>query len=379
MTTFQITLHYINNERKVETLEKSFLDIKNQLDLYEKQHLNTINSYLKNKREELKSLNTRYLTVEKEAQKRYDETLGAENTEDHNNISYALHISGIDYLTENKIQETKEVEEKYSDFLDLFSKSTLIALYSLNENFLNKICDISSQTFNQKIKISHFNSRDYLKASFNYLELVIDIPKEPFESYISKLKEIQSIRNKIIHAGSQITDDSILKIVKKYSDSFDYNEHNQFVKVKSSKFVKDFFNLLKNIYEELLWLLEERQKNETLKNILENWFGLIVEIIVTEINSKKTSNKIRTIDFIIELDKKSISKINGKLTLTHSNENNIEFIDQTENDLIKEFLEADKNGIYLKKGLKTFMSFNKNFDIRLLMYKKNTIANNDYN
>ncbi|ADV50545.1 hypothetical protein Celal_3287 [Cellulophaga algicola DSM 14237] len=369
MTTFQVTFHYINNERKIEILEKSFLDIKNQLDLYEKQHLNTINSYLKNKQEELKSLNTRYITVEKEAQKRYDETLGAENPEDQNNISYAIHISGIDYLSENKIEETEEIGEKYSDFLDLFSKSTLIALYSLNENFLNKICDISSQTFNQKIKISHFNSRDYLKASFNYLELVIDIPKEPFKSYISKLKEIQLIRNKIIHAGSQITDDSILKIVKKHSDSFDYNERNQFVKIKSSKFVKDFFKLLKNVYEELLWLLEERQKNETLKNILENWFGLIEgKIIVTEIDSKKTSNKIRTIDFKIKSDNKNIPELNGKLTLTHSNEYNLEFIDQTENDLIKGFLEADKGGIYLKKGFKTFMSFNEKNDIRLLMY-----------
>ena len=369
MTPFQVTFHYINNERKIEILEKSFLDIKDQLDLYEKQHSNTINSYLKSRQEELDTLEKRYLKVEKEAQKRYDETIGTENPEDENNISYATHISGIDYLLHKKIEEIEEIKIKYSDFLDLFSKSTLIALYSLNENFLNKICDISSQTFNQKIKVSHFNSRDYLKASFNYLELVIDIPKEPFESYVSKLKEIQSIRNKIIHAGSQITDESILKIVKKYSHSFHYNEENQFVKVTSPKFIKDFFNLLKNVYEELLWLLEERQSNKTLKNILENWFGLIEgEIIVTEIKSKKTSEKIRTIDFKMESDNKNIPELNGKLTLTRSKGYVVEIIDQTENDLIKEFVEADKDGIYLEMGLKTFMAFNKDLDIRLLIY-----------
>jgi hypothetical protein len=142
------------------------LDIKEQLDLYEKQHLNTINSYLKNRQEEIETLEKRYIKVEKEAQKRYNETLGTENPEDENNIAYATHISGIDYLLQKKIEEIEEIKFKYSNFLDLFSKSTMIALYSLNENFLNKICDISSQTFNQKIKVSHFNSRDYLKVMF---------------------------------------------------------------------------------------------------------------------------------------------------------------------------------------------------------------------
>ena len=369
MTPFQISFHYINNERKIEILEKSFLDIKDQLALYEKQHLNTINSYLKSRQEELDLLEKRYSKLENESQKRYDENLSTENPEDEYNIAYATHMSGIQYLSHKKIEEIEEIKLKYSDFLDLFSKSTLIALYSLNENFLNKICEISSQTFNQKIKVSHFNSRDYLKASFNYLELVIDIPKEPFESNVSKLKEIQSIRNKVIHEGSQITDASILKIVKKYSHSFHYNEENQFVRITSPKFIKDFFNLLKNIYEDLLWLLEERQSNNTLKDILENWFGLIQgKITVTEIKSKKTSEKMRTVDFKLKSDNTKNPEFSCKLTLNRSKGYVVEIINQTENDLIKEFIEADNDGIYLEMGLKTFMSFNKDLDIRLLIY-----------
>lgn len=369
MTPFQIAFYYINNERKIEILEKAFLDIKDQLDLYEKQHTNTINSYLKSRQEELDLLEKRYSKLENESQKRYDENLSTENPNDEFNIAYATHISGIDYLLHKKNEEIEEVMFKYSDFLDLFSKSTLIALYSLNENFLNKICEISSKTFNQKIKVSHFNSRDYLKASFNYLELVIDIPKEPFESNVSKLKEIQSLRNKIIHEGSQITDVTILKIVKKYSHSFHFNEENQFVRITSPKFIKDFFNLLKNIYEELLWLLEERQNNKTLKSIIENWFGLIEgKIIVTEIKTKKTSEKVRTIDINLKSDNVKIPDFSCKLTLKSSKGYIVEIIDQTENELIKEFIEADKDGIHLEMGLKTFMSLNKDLDIRLLIY-----------
>jgi hypothetical protein len=369
MTPFQIIFHYINNKREIEALEKSFLDINEQIDLYEKQFLNTINSYLKSRQQELEELEKRYVKIEENAQKRYDEALGTENTDDQNNIAYATHISGIDHFFLRKAEEIEKINVKYSDFLDLFSKSTLVALYSLNENFLNKICDIASQTFNQKIKVSHFNSRDYLKASFNYLELVIDISREPFKSYESKLEEIQKVRNKIIHAGSKISGESILKFVKTYSHSFNYNKENKFLIVTSPKFTTYFINLIKSLYEEILWSLEEKQNYETLKHILENWYGLIEgKIIISEISSKKTSEKKRTIDFKAESDNGNIPEFYGKLTLTSSKGYVVEIIDQTGNELIKEFLEADKDGINLEKDLKAFMTFNKNLDISLLIY-----------
>lgn len=369
MTPFQITFHYLNNERKIENLEKSFSDVKNQLDLYEKQHSNTIKSYLKSRKEELDTLRERYAKTEKEAQKRYEEALGTENPDDQDNIAYATHISGIDYIIHNKSEEMEKIKIKYSDFLDLFSKSTLIALYSLNENFLNKVCDFASETFEQKIKVSHFNSRNYLKASFDYLELVINIQKKPFESYISKLKDIQSIRNRIIHAGSQITDTSILKLVKKHSHSFHYNEENQFLRIISPKYTEDFFNILRNLYEELFWQLEERQNWNTLKNILENWFGLIEgEISILNLKASKTSNKIRTIQFNIKSSNSKIPRLNGKLTLTRSKGYIREIIDQTENDLILEFVEAEKDGVHLEMELKTFMAFDKSLDIGVKIY-----------
>lgn len=369
MTPFQATFYYINNKRKIEKIENSFLLIKDQLNLYEKQVSNTIKSYLRNKEDELEELEKRYIKLEKGAQKIYDETLGVDNPDDKNNIDYATHISGIDYLHHRKSEEIENIENKYLDFLDLFSKSTLVALYSLNENFLNNLCDLASQTFEQKIKVSHFNSRDYLKASFNYLELVIDLPKEPFENQITKLQDIQKIRNKIIHAGSQIKSKTILELVAKYSDSFIYDEETHFLRVKSSKFTKDFFNLLKNLYHELLWNLEKKQNYKNLKNIFENWFGLIErKITIAEINSIKISDKSRTIDFKAKSDNKKLSQFCGKLTFTSSKGYNNEIIDQTENDLMNEFLETDKDLIQLKMELKTFITFDKKIDIKLLVY-----------
>lgn len=369
MTPFQITFYFLNNQREIEHLEKSFIAINDQLELFEKQHSSTIKNYLKSWQEELDDLTERYKKSEKRAQQEYDETIGDSDPNDENNISYATHISGIDYLAHKKQEEIEEIKAKYSDFLDLFSKSTLIGLYSLNENFLSKICELSSKEFAKKIKLSHFSQRDYLLSSFNYLELVMDISIEPFEKYISKLKDIQSIRNKIIHEGSEIKDNSILKTIEKYSPNLLYDQEKEFLRIVSSNFNKDFFELLRNLYQELLWQLEERQKYKTIKNILENWFGLIEgKITISEVNSTKTSSKKRTIDFKIDSDNEQIPELNGKLSLTSNKGYEVEIIDQSENELIKELFEADKDLINLNLELKIFMTFDKNIDIRLLIY-----------
>jgi len=369
MTQFQITFYFLNHQRQVEQLEKSFIAIGEQLELFEKQHSSTIKNYLKSWQEELDDLTERYKKSEKNAQQIYDETIGDSDPNDQNNIAYATHFSGIDYLAHRKQEDIDEIKAKYSDFLDLFSKSTLIGLYSLNENFLSKICELSSQAFEKKIKLSHFSQRDYLLSSFNYLELVIDIPNVPFKKYVSKLKDIQSIRNKIIHEGSEIKDNTILKTIEKYSPNLLYDKEKEFLRIINVNFNKDFFELLKNLYQELLWQLEERQKYKTIKSILENWFGLIEgKITISEVNSTKTSSKKRTIDFKIISDNEKIPELNGKLSLTSNKGYEVEIIDQSENELIKELLEAEKDLINLNLELKTFMTFDKNLDIRLLIY-----------
>jgi hypothetical protein len=47
MIPFQFLLYYSNNERKTDILKSSFLKIKGQIELDEKQYSITLNSYLK--------------------------------------------------------------------------------------------------------------------------------------------------------------------------------------------------------------------------------------------------------------------------------------------------------------------------------------------
>jgi hypothetical protein len=369
MTPFQFIYYYLNNERKIDILENSFVNINEKIELYEKQYTITLNSYLKLWDKELILLESQFKKGEEFRKKIYAENLGTENLQDENNIAYATNISGMEYYAEKHTEDKQKIKLKYFDFLDLYSKSTLIALYSLNENFLNETCDISSEILNKKIKISHFNSRNYLKATIEYLQLVIDIEITDLEKYISKLKDIQYLRNKIIHAGSKFTDDYVLKIVKKYSDSLHYEK--EILKIIKPDFVKDLFKVLKEFYEETLWLLEERNKFEIIRKIFENWFGVIGErIIISEINYKRRSEKVRTITFIVNSEKGKIKDINAKLTLTRNKGYDVDIKNQSENNLIKEFTEAqmETKGFYLEKELKVFLQFDKRLDIELIIY-----------
>ena len=85
MTPFHITFYFLNNQRKIDDLEKSFRAIYDQLDLYEKQHSSTIKNYLKSWEEELDELKKRYKKSEKRAQEKYDETIGDNDPEDQGN------------------------------------------------------------------------------------------------------------------------------------------------------------------------------------------------------------------------------------------------------------------------------------------------------
>ena len=201
--------------------------------------------------------------------------------------------------------------------------------------------------------------------------MVVDIPVVGLESYISNFKDIQFLRNKIIHAGSQFSNDSILEITKKYANSLHYDEETGFLKIKKPEVIENLVKLIREFYEEILWLLEEKREFQILKNILENWFGILnKQITINDISYKKTSKKIRTITFKVNLDDENFPQLNGKLILTHAKGYEVDIINQTDCDFIKNFVDAQmkSHGIYLEDELKVFLAFDKELDIKMLIY-----------
>ena len=144
------------------------------------------------------------------------------------------------------MKKKDNIENRYQDFFDLYSKSLLIALYSMVENKLKEICDITYVDFCQILKYEHLDSRDYLSTSFNYFDLVIRLQTESLHSYKSKLKDIQFIRNRVVHTESKFSDENeevINQIVNKSKGALGLHKDKSIttLRIQQAKFIKGFF------------------------------------------------------------------------------------------------------------------------------------------
>lgn len=371
MNLFQSTFYYIANKKENNQLEKPFLDFKRQLDVYEKQFSLTLKSYLKEWDNELLKLKTEYETSRKEADKVYEEVMAEVGTDDDYAPNYAMNVSGLDYLESNYAENHEIIENKYKEFLDLYSKSILVSLYALNESSLNQICKVSADLFSKKIKPSHFNSRDYLNSSIDYLELVLEIDTSILEKYISKLKDIQFIRNKIVHAGSKFSDNKIEDVVKRNEKLLHFDNDSQYLKIISSKFIKELFSLFKELYCEILWLIDEKQNSQILKNGIKYWLGLLdSNIFITQVKYERVSLNNRSINFKLSSRKKTIPKIDCRMSLKKAKEKKVEITDQTSSSVINEFMELENksNGYHLSDVVKIFDFDNEKFELNLVIY-----------
>lgn len=371
MSEFSFTFYHIINKKKENGFEPIFKEFKNQINIYQRQFDLTLKSYLKEWKDELKKNDVEYKTRKDAAEKIYEAEI-KDYKEDEYAHNYAMNASGLEIIEEEHYTQKEEINTEYKNFLDLYSKSILIALYSLNESKLNEIIETSSVIFNKKIKPSHFNSRDYLNSSILYLNLVIEIEMKTIDKYVSSLKEIQFLRNNIIHNASILTEvKTASNIAKKYERLLSYNEKTGFLKIISSKCIKDFFVLLKDFYEELFWLIDIKQELTIIKNGLTYWLGMInQEMSIESANFEKFTNKEKLLYFKAISKNKEIKDFECKITLIRTSDGTFEFINQIEDEKINNFLEYEKklNGSYLNDVFEPFNMNSSNYKKKILIY-----------
>ncbi|GFE02812.1 hypothetical protein KUL156_54040 [Alteromonas sp. KUL156] len=369
MNNFKYCYYHIINQKVENEFEPIFRDFKKQLYIYERQYKLTSKAYIKEWESELKNNEINYRKLEAEANIIYKKEIEGYE-EDYDAHSYAMHSSGLEIISQQYISQKEEIDNEYKNFLDLYSKSILIAIYSLNESKLNTIINKASNIFNKKIKPSHFGQRDYLNSSIQYLNLVVEIDTRNLETYISKLKDLQFLRNGIVHNSSIYPEfKTASKIASKYKGSLTFNISNNSIKITKSNFIEKCFQLLKNFYEELFWLLDLKLDSAIIKNGLIYWLGILdKKIEINCIKFDKFYQSEKSISFKITLQNESKEEYSCKITLTNSKENSFEFINQTKNKEIQEFLEYEKQ----VKGNNMMMIFTP-FNINNNNFKKNII------
>jgi hypothetical protein len=369
MNLFQHSLYRTFNEKKQNRFEKCFKELTFQIEFDKKQFDFTIKSYRKEREIELKDAQEHYTINKSRAEKIYTQTYN-DNINDEYGHSLAMHESGLDHIEYNYYETKEEIDSKFNDFFDLYSKSILIALYSLNESTLNKISNLSSEVFAKKIKPSHFNSRDYLLSSLNYLDLVIEVDITSLQNYISKLKDIQYLRNNIVHNLSTFQDvENISDIIAKYNDIIKLDRTTGYLRIVKIKFIEDLFILINNFYEELLWLIEKKQDSEIIKNGLKFWLGILdKDIIISDVKINKHTKIDKQIYF--KLSSKEFSEYESKITLKRSKKMSFNATDQTDNLKFQDFIEFEKenNARYLLEVFETFNNTQDKYEINLIFY-----------
>lgn len=346
MNSFQFMFYQFRSKKEKSSFEKLFDDMIKKVVLYEKQYELTRKLYRFEWDKEMVDYNNRKEIALESSNKIYNEAYnGMKDDDEQLRRSYAAHVSGIDELEYELHEEKENIKDRYLDFFDLHCKSLIVSLYSLIESKLKDLCEISANEFDKKIKYSHLDTRDYIQSSINYFNLVIEMPTISIEAHISKLKDIQFIRNRIVHTEGRFTDDNekkVEEIIKKGKGELELlkSDSTMTLKIRKPEFITNFFELIRELFEELIWLIDCQQNYKILRKGLEYWFGILdKKIFIRNIKVNDLTKSKKSIEFDVSSRKRNIPRFKCKLSLVRAKENSLNIIDQTDDIAIKKFTE----------------------------------------
>ncbi|WP_394908085.1 hypothetical protein [uncultured Mesonia sp.] len=367
----KFTFYHVLNEKKENNIEKIFQEIKNQIIIYHRQFNLTLKSYKKEWNDELKKNDDSYEKQRKKSEKIYNKAI-EEYGDDVYAHTYANNASGLSVIAHQHQSTKEDIDREYEEFLDLYSKSILIALYSLNESELNRIAVVSSEILNKKIKPSHFDSRNYLISSITYLNLVIEIETETLEKYITSFTQYQYLRNGIVHNSSKFKEDKTLKTIQsKFKDAISLNKATGNLRIRKASFIKDYFQIIKEFYENLLWQVDLSQDSIIVKNGLNHWIkALNNKSEIEQFKYEKFTEKEKLLSFKVKSNNEELRDFDLKIIFKKSENRTFELTDQTGDEMINEFLIYEKKleGDYLVDIIKPFDFIYTNYYIKILAY-----------
>lgn len=330
-----------SKRKKTHQIESCFSNLNQKVLLCEKQYRLTKNFYGIEWKKEVAKLKEQYDFNMEKADEIYKEVYNNLEGEDEElKHSIAMRNSEMDYVDGWYSNESNNIKFYYTSFFDIYSKSVVMTLYSLLEGTMKEICQIVQNDLNKKIGSSDLASKNYILNSFNYLFLVVDLPDTTLKPLIKKLEKFQIVRNKIAHGNSEVTSKEIEDIIKNSNGSLSIEEENKvrFLKIVHSRYIFGFIKLIREIFEELFWLLDERYENKFLLKGLDYWFGMLDEKIkISHLEISKIKKGVRKIKFIINSRKQKIKKFNCRITISRNKNNEIEFIEQTNLLAVKDF------------------------------------------
>lgn len=375
ITSFGLFMHLDLYSDKQSEIEIIFSRIFKKISLHEKHSLLTLRLFRQEYKNSLNEINQKYETDFKKADLLYQEEYqNSSYDDDRERDSFAYHVAGLAELEYDYSNNKQNLKESFKELMDLYYKSMLISVYSLIESETKKICSFCHINSGSKIKLEHLESKDYFNSMANYFEFVINIERIEYEKEYSKIKELQLIRNKIIHEGAEFkADDSgINALLNRNSDQLkSYSADDKVVlRIVKSSFVENYINNSRLFFEKLFWLIDKKSNYSTWHQALKVFFEIIGDDVSITFDSLPLNvNNLSFIHHIVMTAEQRI-EFKCKTKIKRDSRNDISIVSQIEDPTIEYFIRKvneNKNEIF--EGIfSKFLMSSKNISVSFLLY-----------
>jgi hypothetical protein len=220
---------------------------------------------------------------------------------------------------------------------------------------LRRLCGLLKTTFGKRLSLQDIESKDYLQSMINYLEKVLEIELGPCQPNLTRIKQVQFLRNKIMHAAAEfpLGDQPVLDQLIKDSKGNLYLQHfdpltYRILKIRKIDYVYQQYDLLLDFIHELLWCIDNKLKHALIQENLLLLFRFLDPKVKVTISEVAVIKKGRKISFTIAKGRQTI--LNGTLSLQAAKKDSVQFINHVpDNDRLKRLFK------YLTEEPQTFL------------------------
>ena len=301
-----------------------------------------------------------------EAKKIYDQVYAETEGDENEKWSQAIMAAEPNSIDNHFNQEEVTLDINYKDMADHFNKSSFVIVYALLENELRRLCGLLKTTFGKRLSLQDIESKDYLQSMINYLNKVLEIDLGPCQPNLTRIKQVQFLRNKIMHAAGefplseqpqldQLIKDSKGNLYLQHYDPLTY----RLLKIRKIDYVYQQYDLLLDFVHELLWCIDEKLEYSMIRENLSLLFRFLDEDAEVKISKVSAIKKGREITFAVVKGSEAILK--GTLSFQAAKKETVRFINHVpENDRLKRLIKylSEEQQSFLDDFLRPFYKIN---------------------
>jgi hypothetical protein len=346
---FDLTWYFLFNKPQ-SPFDAYLFHVDEMLDVFEQNTTSTTELY-RNEYGNAKSLISESIKKQVEDariiyKQAYDEIEG----DDYEKDNYASNKAGYQEIQEEDHYQHEQLLRKFQEMTDHFNKSSLAMTYSMLESQFRRYCELLKDITDQKLSIDDLEQSNYLLSMFNYLEKVIGLPMKSLEKFKLIFKELQFLRNKIMHNGAEFPNnkneelktiitksDKLLVLEKERTPSSDWDAEETIspyyiLRVKKIEYLHRYFEAISSFFNELFWLSDALLKHQPIAGRIKHVASFLskdISITDTMIADVKKGKNIRATITSANLEKPFNIKIS--ITVTRAAKASFQITNQYEN------------------------------------------------